>query len=279
MAQAFRLDPVAHVDNITLTLLEDPITYVEGLLRGMGPAELNAKGKVVCGQLHAVLSKYPFNPSAVPEASVAEVNGVFHKPDGALWTFYDQSLSKLLLKQGNQYVPAPGTSITLTPAFVNFFNQAAAFGESIYAGGTPDPHFTYSLKPVPMEGIETLVLDIDGQNLTYTGGAATGKPFTWQGPGAHGAKASLKFGGSPLGWSSTEGLWAVFHFIGKADHREPTATGETLDWIIRAGKDALTTPSGKPLTVRLELDMAGAPPVFQKSFASRLGCVAEVAKP
>jgi hypothetical protein len=36
--------------------------------------------------------------------------------------------------------------------------------------------------------------------------------------------------------------------------------------------------NGKPLTVRLELDMAG-PALFQKGFFSRLACVAEVAKP
>ena len=280
MAQAFRLDPTAHVDSITQHLLEDPITYVEGLLRSMGPAELNAKGKAVCGQLHAVLSKYPFNPSATPEATVAEVNAVFHKPDGALWTFYDQNLAKLMPKQGDRYAPAPGNSITLTPAFVTFFNQAAAFSDNIYAGGTPDPHFTYTLKPVLTEGIQQLGLEIDGQSLNYSGGTAPPKQFTWQGPGTHGAKATVKFGGGPdLAWSNTEGLWAVFHFIGKADHREPTATGELLEWTIRIGKDPVTLPSGKPLTVRFELDMAGAPPVFQKNFAARLGCVAEVAKP
>jgi type VI secretion system protein ImpL len=280
LAQVFRLDPVAHVETTVQKLMEDPITYVEGLLRSMGPAELNAKGKVVCGQLHAVLSKYPFNPSATPEATVAEVNAVFHKPDGALWTFYDQNLAKLLPKQGDRYVAAPGTSINLTPAFVNFFNQAASFGETIYAGGTPDPHFTYSLKPVLTEGIQTLGLTIDGQTLSYSGGAVPPKQFTWQGSGTHGAKATVKFGGSTdLAWSTNDGLWAVFHFIGKADHREPTATGELLEWTIRIGKDPVTLPSGKPLTVRFELDMAGAPPVFQKGFASRLGCVAEVAKP
>jgi hypothetical protein len=36
--------------------------------------------------------------------------------------------------------------------------------------------------------------------------------------------------------------------------------------------------NGKPVTVRLQLDMTG-PPVFQKGFFSRLACVAEVAKP
>lgn len=279
LAQVFRIDPEAHVETTVQKLMEDPITYVESMLRSIGPAELNAKGKVLCGQWHGVLAKYPFNPSATAEATVAEVNGVFHKPDGALWAFYDANLQKLLPKQGNTYVAAPAGNLTLNPAFVNFFNQASAFADSLYAGGTPDPHFTYTLKPVLTEGIQTLGLQIDGQSLSYSGGTAPPKQFTWQGSGTHEAKATVKFGGPELAWSTSEGLWAVFHFIGKADHREPTATGETLEWTIRIGKEPVTLPSGKPLVVRFELDMAGAPPVFQKSFASRLGCVAEVAKP
>ena len=46
----------------------------------------------------------------------------------------------------------------------------------------------------------------------------------------------------------------------------------------RIGKEAATLPSGKPLTVRFELGMAGSPAVFQKGFWSRFGCVADVAK-
>ncbi|MEI9970629.1 MAG: hypothetical protein WDO73_00480 [Ignavibacteriota bacterium] len=40
VAQAFKPDPEAHVDAMSLKLLEDPITYVENLLRSLGPATL-----------------------------------------------------------------------------------------------------------------------------------------------------------------------------------------------------------------------------------------------
>jgi len=36
--------------------------------------------------------------------------------------------------------------------------------------------------------------------------------------------------------------------------------------------------NGKPVTVQFDLDMGGAPPVFQKGWFSRMSCVAEVAR-
>jgi type VI secretion system protein ImpL len=279
LAQAFRIDPDAHVETIVQKLLEDPITNVESLLRTLGPAELNAKGKGLCAQFNSVLNKYPFNPNATAEATVPNVNEVFAKPDGALWAFYEANLKKLLPKQGNQYAAATAAGVNLTPGFVNFFNRAAAFSDVLYMGGTTDPRLTYSLKPSPTEGIQSVGLQIDGQTLTYTGGSPAAKQFTWQGSGTHGTKATVKFGNGPdLAWSNNDGLWSVFRFIGKADHREPAGTAELLEWTIRIGKEPVTLPNGKPLTVRFELDMAGAPPVFEKGFAARLGCVAEVAK-
>ncbi len=266
-------DPAGHVDSMVEKLVLDPITNVEELVRGLGPAELNAKGKALCAQFRAVLGKYPFNPSASTEATVAEVNGIFAKPDGALWKFYQESLQKLMVKQGDQYAAKPGGVVSLTPAFVNFFNHSAAFSDAIYAGGSQDPHLNYSLKFVPTEGIESVGLDIDGQAFSST----TPKPIVWQGSGAHGVKATTKLGSTDLQWFKSDGLWAVFHFISKTDHREPTPNGELLEWTIRTSNGPIVLPSGKPLTLRLELNMAGAPPVFQKGFASQFACAGDVA--
>ena len=45
VAQAFRIDPEAHIEAVVQKLMEDPITNVEALLRNLGPAELNGKGR------------------------------------------------------------------------------------------------------------------------------------------------------------------------------------------------------------------------------------------
>ena len=212
-------------------------------------------------------------------ATVADVNGIFHKPDGALWKFYDENLQKLLPKQGSQYVAASAGGVNLNPAFVAFFNQAAALSDFLYAGNTADPHITYTLKPVPAEGIQTVGLRLDGQAFAYSGGDAAPKQFVWQAAGAHEAKATVKFGGGPdLAWSSNDGLWAIFQFFNKAETWRPAGNGNVLEWVIRIGKDPVTLPSGKPLTVRFELDMGGAPQVFQKGFFPRLSCVSDIAR-
>ncbi len=275
MAQAFRIDSETHIEAAVQKLLEDPIVYVEGMLRALGPAELNGKGKSLCGQFRAVLSKYPFNPNATIEATVADVNGLLRKPDGALWSFYDQNLQKLLVKQGSQFAIGPSGGVN--PAFLNFFNAATAFSDAIYAGGAQDPHFAYMLKPEPSENIQTVNLLIDGQSLSYSGGTATPKQFTWQGGGSHAVRASVKLGGPDISFSDAEGTWAVFHFFNRADRWTPAGSGYSLEWIIRAGKDPMKV-NGKPLIVHFELDMAGAPAVFQVGYFSRLACVSDVAR-
>jgi type VI secretion system protein ImpL len=279
VAQNFRIDPEGHLETLVQTLMEEPITNAEALLRSLGPAELNGKGKALCAPYRITMGKYPFNPAGTQQATVAEVNALFRKPDGALWKLYDESLQKLLPKQGSQYVPVAGGTTTLTPAFVAFFNQAATFSEFVYTGNAQDPHMAYSLKPVPTDGIQTVGLQLDGQTFTYSGGDTVAKQFTWQATGQHEAKATVRFGGGPdLAWSSNEGLWAIFQFFNKAEQWYPTGNGNTLEWVIRIGKDPVTLPNGKPVTVRLELDMGSAPPVFQKGYFPKLACVAEVAK-
>jgi type VI secretion system protein ImpL len=279
LAQGFRVDSEAHLETQVQKLLEDPITYLEGLLRALGPAELNGKGKSLCSQMRTVWNKYPFNAASPTDATVDEVNGLLRKPDGALWSFYDTSLQKILVKQGAQYVAAPGSGMTLNPAFVSFFNQAASLSEAFYPGGAQDPRLSYTLKPVQSEGIQSVGLKLDGQAAMFSAGDSSPKKFLWQSGGLHEAKATVKFGGGPdLTWSSNEGLWAVFRLFSKAEQLQPSGNGFIAEWIIRIGKDPVALPGGKPLTVRFELNMEPAPPLFQRGYLSRLGCVVEVAR-
>lgn len=279
LAQSFRLDNEAHIEKLVQDRMEDPITNVEALLRSLGPAELNEKGKGFCSEYRQLISKYPFNSTSTVQATVADVNKVFKKPEGSLWMFYEGSLKKYLAKQGGQYAPIPGGTVNLNQGFVTFFNQVAALSDTLYPDGSQDPRITYSLKPVPAEGIQTVGLQLDGQTLTYSGGAAAAKQFVWQAQGTHEAKATVRFGGGPdLAWSSNDGLWAVFQFFHKAEQWRQTGNVASLEWVIRIGRDAVTLPGGKPLTVRFDLDMGGAPPVFQKGYLGRLACVSEVAR-
>jgi len=250
MAQAFRPDLQGHLEATAQKLLEEPITYVEGLLRQLGPAEMNAKGKGLCNQWRALMAKYPFNPAATTEATIEEVNALFKKPEGGLWALYDPTLQKLMPKQGNQYVAAsvPG-GMSLNPAFVGFFNRAVAFADAAYPAGSPEARLTYTLKPVPTEGGSVgTTLRLDGQTVTYTGGTPQPKQFQWPGGGPHEAIATVKLGGAEPGWASYSGLWAAFRFFGDAERWVPAGSGFNVEWVVRVGKNPMTF-QGRPLTV------------------------------
>src|SRR6185503_2901939 len=151
-------------------------------------------------------------------------------------------------------------------AFVTWFNRLAALSEALYAGGTQDPHLTYSLKPVPSEGITDLTLRLDGQVMTASVVNAAAKQFTWPGTGVREAKASVKFGGADFGWVNNDGLWAVFQFFEEAERWQAVGPAWQLEWVVRTGRNPLTLASGRPLTVRFELNMGGAPPLFEKGY-------------
>jgi type VI secretion system protein ImpL len=272
VAQGFNIDQETHLEATLQKLLEDPITNAEGLLRALGPAELNGKGKGLCAQFSTVTNKYPFNTAATAEASIAEVNSLLKPGEGALWAFYDANLKQALVKQGTQYVPT-GT-VPLTPQFVNFFNNAAKLSEVLYKPGAPEPKLMYTLTPLKSEGIQGYSLNVDGQTLASTGGGA--KQFTWPGGGQAALQGNL--GAGNVNIYSYTGLWATFRLMGDAERWDPAGSGYNLEWVVRIGGKPATLANGAPVAVRVMLDMGGAPPFFKKGSLAGMRCISQVAK-
>jgi type VI secretion system protein ImpL len=274
MAQNFGRDPDAHLETTVEKLMEDPITSAQALLRGLGPSELNGKGKGLCTQLSSLFSKFPFNPRSKVEATISDVNSAFKPKEGALWSFYDQNLSKYLIPQGSIYVPDPGASIRLNGAFVSFFNRVAAFSQMAYSNGSPDPHFSYNAKPALSDDLASLQVTIDGQTAEFVPGSPA-KSFTWQASGAHGVQLSGKYkDGTSLAYPTYDGLWAVFEWVGDADLQQ----GSTFEWKLKAGnrdRPVLSPVTRQPVVVQFSIDN----PVFQKGYFAGMVCQSEIAKP
>jgi type VI secretion system protein ImpL len=272
IGQTFRPDSDADMKATAQKLLEDPITNLEQMLRGSLPRELNGAGAGLCSSLRTVTGKYPFNPNSKAEVTLPELNSVFRKPDGMLWALYEKTFKKVLVKQGNQYVAQPGGTVTVNPAFVSFFNAAAGFSDALYPVGATEPTFTYTLTPVPNDIVQTITVRIDGQTLTYSlGSPVAPKPFTWKGSGTHDVTAGVRFGGpNEITWLQESGLWSLFRFFGMAEQRTP----RSLEWIVRIGRGPATV-NGRPVTVRLDVDLGAAAPFLRPA---SLACVAEVAR-
>jgi type VI secretion system protein ImpL len=272
-----KFSTASHIDVQTkvLSLLMDPITNAEALLRNVGPDELNAGGAGFCATMNKVWAKYPFKPDSTVDATVADVSGIFRKPDGALWTFYNATLQKVLIRQGSNYVASPNGGVTA--AFVSFFNQAAAFSDSLYPANAQDPGFDYTLKPLPGDGAPIPInLDVDGQKLAYSGtGNAMPQKFSWRGASANELSATVTIDRANKEWGTASGRWAIFHFLGSADHTLPSDTGQTAVWIVKTtiGKANLGGKAGD--TVKLQVES----PIFSKDYFVRMRCVATVARP
>lgn len=274
MAQAFRIDQEGHVETTVQKLLEDPITYAQGLLRTLGPAELNAKGRDLCGQMRPLLAKYPFAPNAAAQATTAEVSALFKPQGGVLWQFVDANLQKALARQGSQFMPNSSAGVTINPAFLAFLNRAAAFSDAAFPGGAADPHFSYTVKPVFTSDIDTIHLAIDGQPADFTAANSAARRYNWPGTG-QGVQMTLKFkSGSTIAYPAYDGLWGIFQFVASGK-RQGNLVEEPL--VDNRGRPALNAATGQPITVTFEI--AATPAIFDRGYFSGLSCVAEVARP
>jgi type VI secretion system protein ImpL len=275
MGQGFPPDPQAHIDETVLNLLLAPITGVTAALR---PGPVSGAG--LCSQLSPLISKFPFNARSTTDASTQEVAQFFDSTSGALTQFYNGALKNLLMPQGSEYIPNPSSTQQVNPAFLSFFTRAMNLQRALYSGGPGQIQYKYALRPHPTDTVAGLTMSIDGQPLTYSGGNAPFKQFTWPGTAAQGVTLTVKItGGSDLGFPAYDGAWGVFHFFDDADKWQQTGSTYNIEWVLRiAGGRPVTAPSGKPVTVQFDLDTLGAPPILQKGYLGSLQCVPSVAK-
>ena len=270
IAQDFPIDQDAHIDQTVQGILLAPITSVSTALV---PGAVGGKG--LCSQMSSFASQFPFNAHATTDASLQDVDAFFNPASGALSKFYTTSLKSLLLLQGTTYVPNPDASQKVNPGLLRFFNQAMGVQRALYPDAAGKLQFRYALRAHPTENVISLSMNIDGQSLSFKGGAASFQQFTWPGTSAQGVKLTVKMsGGSDFGWPDYPETWGVFHFFADAEGSHPNQNINTLTWVMRAsGGRPMTTADGKPVTVQFDLDTLGQVPLLQKGFLSDLHCV------
>jgi type VI secretion system protein ImpL len=274
MALEFDIDPEARLNATVQKLLEDPIISAEDLVKSLGPKELNGKGKAFCDTFDTVFRKLPFNPNGTADASLQEVSALLKPGEGALWQFYQANLQKGLVKVGSDY--KPNGELPLTPAFVNFFNNAAHVSEAFFKSGA-DPRLSYTVRALKSEGLQNLTLVLDGQPLDAAGGQA--KQFLSPGP-AQSSHFTGKASGNDLQPITNQtGLWSAFKLLNKAERAEPAGSGYNLEWSLQTqvtfGGATVTGASGP--TARFFVDLGGANVLLKKA-GGGLNCVRQVAK-
>jgi type VI secretion system protein ImpL len=271
VAQNFRIDQEGQMHAMVGKLLEDPIKHVQAVLQGAPKGELNGKAKQFCAQVRSLTSKYPFNPKAQQEASLAEVGALLAPGSGALWQFYETDLKALLTRQGNDFMPNPAAPMKLNPAFVSFMSRMASASDLFFRGGSKEPKFDFTIRLVPTEGVESAQLTMLGQRMQGRGP----QKFAWPGS-AQDVRLAAKFaGGSDINYPPPPpGLWSVFRFFEDAERWEPAGA----EWIVQKSLfdsrgQPVTVGGGRPATVRLAVDT----PVFRPGSLA-FACVADAAR-
>jgi len=246
-AQAFNIDPHEHVEQAVISLLQAPITSVEDAVRGQRPAQLNSTGRDFCNNFTALMNKFPFSPTATTEATPTEVTAVLKPETGALWQFYAATLKPFLTQQGESWVAAPTAPLKPTPAFLQFFNRAAALSKALFANGATTPSLSFNAHILPSKEIQSVTLVVDAQKFS---GSDVSQQFTWSAQTAQQAQVIANYGSGilPLQFN---GIWSLFHLIDRGKLEQP-GNPARLAYPLEISNTPIVV-NGTPLVVRIEL--------------------------
>jgi type VI secretion system protein ImpL len=257
LRNTFVPDPAGGMDRTSFALLEDPIESTKSLASNFGGVAAGGGAKTFCAQIAPVLSKFPFNPQSPNEASTEEVAQIFAPGTGSFAQFYNATLNKLVVLQGSQYVPAPGSTVKISPAFLSFLDSAQKIQSTLFVSGN-QPSLDFTLSEVKAPGANDGILYIDGKQINAAGQSAT---FHWVSQ----ASSTITLATKNHNASPMTGPWSVFHFASTATQVPPNR----LKFLFSLNKQT-------PEVVLFDVSGPGAP-LLNPEFMQGFHCVSTVA--
>jgi type VI secretion system protein ImpL len=143
---------------------------------------------------NSIANRYPLNRSSRNEVTLEDF-GRFFGPGGELDQYFQKYLQLFVDTTSKPWRPK-NPSLRVSLDALQQFQRAAEIGGAFFGDGKPSPSVRFQLKPILLSGeVEKFLLDLDGQQLTYSFGPARETAMQWPGPqGANWAR--LEF--SPL---------------------------------------------------------------------------------
>jgi len=213
LRNSFVPDPTGGMDKTTFNLLEAPIESAKNLA-AQAPANAAGGGaKAFCAQIAPLLAKFPFNPQSNTEASTEEVAQVF-APGSGSFAQYNTTLRALVVQQGSQFVPAPGSTVHINPGFLAFLSSAQKISSTLFSAGGNQPSLDFTLNEVKGSGVSDALLNIDGKEIKSGGQSAS---FHWVSQPSSKITLATKKNTAP----AMTGPWSVFQFSFSAPQVSP----------------------------------------------------------
>jgi type VI secretion system protein ImpL len=169
----------------------------------------------------AIAGRYPFSNSTQDIAPNDFAR--FFAQGQMMDDFFQKNLSHLVDMSARPWRFKPGVDGSQggIARFLSSFEQASIIRDVYFSAGSLTPSYKVAIRPVDMDpNIMQLILDVDGQVMTYEHGPQVGITVEW--PGQRGSNqvsmsASPQQGGSGL---STSGPWALNRLLDRANLRQ-----------------------------------------------------------
>jgi type VI protein secretion system component VasK len=229
--------------------------------------ELNERGRALCADMEPVLAKFPLNPDAREEVTLAELKDLFAPGTGKLWALQQEQLRGTLEKQGAAWVVRADAPVPLSAPFVGFFNRAAQVSAALFPEGSPEPRVELSVRAVLSGRQRNVILTIGSQRAEFGRGTTSPAKMTW--PSGRGASLVVRQdrGALPDRNHTIEtrpGDWALFRVFARANKVQ----GGRAEW----------TNRGDAGTVVVEYDSPSGQRVLERAWLGGLTCTAQVTR-
>jgi type VI secretion system protein ImpL len=247
-----------------------PAPLIPPAKAGAAAAALNERAAALCAAMTPVLAKFPFNPEAGSDATVAEVNALFAPGTGALWALAQERFAGVAEKQGEgaqaRFVPVAGSPVALSAPFLTFFNRAVEVSHALY-GGAAEPRVVFTVQGA---GGKEATLS-QGTQAARLGSGTPPAQFTW--PSTTGREARLQLGykqllvlGRTAVVARATGDWAVFRLVAQAASWEGAGGAAKVQWNSSQGP------------VAAQLGFPGGSPVLKRGWLGGMACVAQATR-
>jgi type VI secretion system protein ImpL len=266
-------------------LLLEPISYAERVITAvpMVPPpppppdmtipirrQVNNSANALCSSAEPVRGKYPFNATSTQEVTIQEMNGMFAPASGAYARFAQvPDVSKAYVRQGRAWTANPQFPGDFNQPFLQELNAWGEVSDFLYADGTGNPHFDYSLT---LDGTGNLPFDleIDGHVLHYKPkkGPVVARlvwPPTTNAPTRLTLKAGMQL---PV---QSSGLWSLLHLLQAADKQQGNLFVYSTLQFAGGNKVPLQDGKGHPVTIQIRIDSPAAA-IFNRGYFSKLRC-------
>ncbi len=198
-------------------------TGSSGITAGGARSGLNAQwqAKVYPFCQRALNGRYPFARGGKADVTMQDFGKLFG-PNGLIDSFFNENLITFVDTTSNpwRWKRVNNTDLGISNAVLAQFQRAAEIRDGFFlAPGLPS--ITFDLTPIALDPkAEQVILEVDGQPITYAHGPPQVTPLTWPGKGA--GRTRVAFAPETAGIENSmtrDGPWAWFRLLDSAEVR------------------------------------------------------------